>query len=77
MDNIITVKIAGKIIEISPLYDYIADYCKSYITEGIPDFEVTVTQSDIDFERTKSATEDRKEGIPICHNVELQMIRLK
>ena len=67
MDNIITVKIAGKIIEISPLYDYIADYCKSYITEGIPDFEVTVTQSDIDFERDKSATEDRKECIPIRH----------
>lgn len=67
MDNIITVKIAGKIIEISPLYDYIADYCKSYITEGIPDFEVTVTQSDIDFERDKSATEDRKECIPVRH----------
>ena len=67
MDNIITVKIAGKMIEISPLYDYIADYCKSYITEGIPDFEVTVTQSDIDFERDKSAAEDRKECIPVRH----------
>ena len=67
MDNIITVKIAGKIIEISPLYDYIAEYCKSYITEGIPDFVVTVTQLDIDFERDKSAAEDRKEGIPIRH----------
>ena len=65
MDNIITVKIAGKIIEISPLYDYIADYCKSYITDGIPDFKVRITQSDIEFERDKSAAEDRKEGIPV------------
>ena len=65
MDNIITVKIAGKIIEISPLYDYIADYCKSYITDGIPDFKVRITQSDIEFERAKSAAEDRKEGIPV------------
>ena len=67
MDNIITVKIAGKIIEISPLYDYIADYCKSYITDGIPDFKVRITQSDIEFERAKSAAEDRKEGIPVRH----------
>ena len=65
MDNIITVKIAGKIIEISPLYDYIADYCKSYITDGTPEFKIRITQSDIDFERTKSAAEDKKEGIPV------------
>lgn len=65
MDNIITVKIADKMIAILPLYGYIADYCKSYITEGVPDFKVGITRSDIDFEREKSAAEDRKEGIPV------------
>lgn len=65
MDNIITVKIADKMIEILPLYGYIADYCKSYIAEGVPDYKVEITRSDIDFEREKSAAEDRKEGIPV------------
>ena len=48
-------------------------YTKDYVLskQGEPQknfrliFEVTVTQSNIDFEREQSAAEDRKEGIPV------------
>lgn len=65
MDNIITVKIADKVIAVSALHGYIAVYCKDYISDDTPDFTVQITQSDIDFERAKSAAEDRKEDIPV------------
>lgn len=65
MDNIITVKIADKVIAVSALHGYIADYCKDYISDDTPDFTVQITQSDIDCEREKSRREDIKEGIPI------------
>lgn len=65
MDNIITVKIADKVIAVSALHGYIAVYCKDYISDDTPDFTVQITQSDIDFERAKSAAVDRKEDIPV------------
>ena len=65
MDNIITVKFADKVIAVSALHGYIANYCKDYISDDTPDFTVQITQSDIDFERAKSAAEDRKEDIPV------------
>ncbi|MGN0574423.1 MAG: hypothetical protein ACI4J2_00195 [Ruminococcus sp.] len=65
MDNIITVKIADKVIAVSALHGYITVYCKDYISQGIPDFSVQVTQSNIDCEREKPRQEDIKEGIPI------------
>lgn len=60
-----TIRIADKVIAVSALHGYIADYCKDYISADTPDFLVKVTQSDIDCEREKSRQEDIKEGIPI------------
>ena len=65
--NNFKIRLADKIIEISAIHKYIADYCKEYISTGISDFSVQVTQSDIDFEREKSKQEDIKENIPIRH----------
>ncbi len=65
--NNFKIRLADKIIEISAIHKYIADYCKEYISTGISDFSVQVTQSDIDFEREKSKQEDIKEDIPIRH----------
>lgn len=62
-----TIKLADKIIAVSVLNKYVADFCKNYISQGIPDLSVKVTQSDIDYEREKSRQEDIKEGIPIRH----------
>ena len=67
------IKLADRVIQIHAIFDYIKEYCRDYVlskqeetSEELPvDFEVTVTQSDIEFERAKSAAEDRKEGIPI------------
>ena len=65
--NNFKIRLADKIIEISAIHKYIADYCKECISTGISDFSVQVTQSDIDFEREKSKQEDIKENIPIRH----------
>ena len=65
--NNFKIRLADKIIEISAIHKYIADYCKEYISTDTSDFSVQVTQSDIDFEREKSKQEDIKEDIPIRH----------
>jgi hypothetical protein len=60
-----TYKIADKIIEITSLFGYVHALCKDYLYGGEPDFSVSISQSDIDFERMKSAAEDEKECLPI------------
>ena len=64
-----TIRLAGQYFEICPVCDYIREYCKDYIVaddaEDAMRFRIATTQSDIDFEREKSAREDIKEGIPI------------
>ena len=74
-DMTFDIKLADRVIRIHAMHDYIKEYCRDYVlskqgetSEEFPvDFEVTVTQSDIDFEREKSAAEDRKEGISVRH----------
>ena len=64
-----TIHLAGQYFTICPVCDYIREYCRDYIvaddTEDAMRFRIATTQSDIDFEREKSAREDIKEGIPI------------
>lgn len=69
-----TIRLAGQYFTICPVCDYIREYCRDYIvadvkrgavTESPVYFTIATTQSDIDFEREKSAREDIKEGIPI------------
>ena len=67
--NSFTIRLAGQYFTICPVCDYIREYCRDYIvaddTEDAMRFRIATTQSDIDFEREKSAREDTKEGIPI------------
>lgn len=58
-------KLSEKIIEVNCIYESAEILCKDYISDGIPDFSVTITSEDIDYERVKSVSEDIKEGIPI------------
>ncbi len=67
MENKFTIKLADRNIEIKPLHDYVREYCKDYLTEGDSDFCIEIKQSDIDYERKKSESEDIKEGIPLRH----------
>lgn len=55
------------LFEIDNIYSYIEQYCKNYLYEGDRDVEYTisVSMSDIDYEREKSRQEDIKEGIDI------------
>lgn len=76
-----TIRLAGQYFTICPVCDYIREYCKDYIVADVKRgaatetggtvspvyFSIATTQSDIDFEREKSAREDIKEGIPIRH----------
>lgn len=59
-----TYKIAEKRIRITSIYDGVHELCRDYTDEGEPDFSVEVTQSNIDYERERSAAEDRIENIP-------------
>ena len=59
------IELAGTVIKIEPMYDYIRNYCKEYLTESHEQFTVRTEQTDIDYERQKSEAEDKKEGNPV------------
>ncbi len=56
-------KMADRIIAVSSIYEKVHDYCKDYTCEEKPDFEVSISQSDITFEREKSKREFAFEGL--------------
>ena len=61
-----TYKIAERNITVASLHDQVHRLCIDYLSPAAaPDFSVRTTQTDIDFEREKSAQEDEKAGIPI------------
>lgn len=64
------IKLADHIIDVQCLYSYIEEYCKDYIlleNEILKesDIRIQICMDDIDYERNKSAEEDRKEGISV------------
>lgn len=65
MNEAFNIQLAGVVIRIEPLYGFIRDYCRGYITEKPESITVRVSEEDIAYERRKSASEDRKEGIPV------------
>lgn len=57
--------IAGRKIRIQSIYEHAKEYCQDYLVEGEPDFSVTISPEDIEYERVKSAREDEVEGLPV------------
>ena len=57
-------RFADKNIEIRSIFSDIRNLCEAYQVNGVPDFTISTTRSDIDFERVKSSQEDAFEGIP-------------
>ena len=55
-------KIADVIISVSSLYDSVHEYCRDYESTGKPDFEVNISQNDIDHERERSVKTALAEG---------------
>lgn len=61
-----TYKIAERNIAVTSLHDEVHSLCADYLApDAEPDFTVETNQTDVDFERAKSAREDAAEGIPI------------
>ena len=60
-----TFRFAERTVEIHSLFPNVHDLCRDYRDDGVPDFVVSTTPWDIDFERDKSAWEDTLEGIPV------------
>ena len=57
-----TYQIAGKVIEITSLHKSVHRYCKDYAVSGKADFCVKTCESDIEYERERSAKNDIAEG---------------
>ena len=58
-------RLANQTIQIQSCCSDVHVLCREYPGSHAPDFSVVTTQTDIDFEREKSAREDEIEGIPI------------
>lgn len=58
----ITIGIAGKNIRIYSRFDIMRRYCRFYLTDEAPDFEIRVSDEEIAFEQEKSRREDLLEG---------------
>jgi len=68
-----TYKIADKIIKIESLYRGIHKMCAEYSCDGDPDFTVTITQEDIDFEKKAARNEDN-ENFELAHDGYLETL---
>ena len=54
------IALAGKTIEVHPLFPYAKEYCRKYLVKDqLPDFIVETQRMDIDFERKRSSCSNR------------------
>ena len=60
-----TIKLAGKNILVSSLFDEVYSLCRDYLTDSTPDIKISIVPEDIEYERFKSVQESKIEGIPI------------
>lgn len=51
-------------IEVKTIFDTTRKLCQNYLTTQPCQFQIETTQQDIDYEKERSAEEDRREGIP-------------
>ena len=60
-------RLAGRCVGVSALYDDTARYCENYIIDSADEaaFSVVMSQADIDYERVKAARQDELEGLPV------------
>jgi hypothetical protein len=62
---VFTVSIAGVNISVTSIYDEAYELCRDYLTDGEPEFSVSVSAEDIARERELNFREAAAEGIPV------------
>ena len=59
-----TMQAAGRVVAVSALFEATREYCKEYLCDGEPDFEIVISEQDIEFEQEKVTKEREQEGLP-------------
>lgn len=57
------IEIAGRVVEVTSLFESTRDYCRRYLTDKAPDFSVAVAPEDLVFEQQEADEEARAEGL--------------
>ena len=57
------IEIAGLVTQVQPLYETTAVYCRNYLTDKMPAFEISITEEDLAFEQRMLDIEAREEGM--------------
>ena len=57
------IRLANINIAVNSIYDEVFRLCRDYLTDGAPDFCISTSPADIEFERVKSIREAETEGI--------------
>ena len=73
-------RMAGRVVRINSLFEKVHDYCREYrCGDAEPDITVTVTQEDIDFERSRStiarSTDPYLEELAVYRKIAAEMLR--
>lgn len=67
MDNSFCIALAKQTIRVHGGSSDCRIFCQDYLTDAPADFEVELLLADIQFEREKSAREDKLQGLPVRH----------
>ena len=59
------IQIAGHTGQVTSLFESTRDYCRKYLTDGEPDFSLTVSREDLAFEQEALRQEALEEGIRV------------
>ena len=60
-----SIRIAGRVGAVRSLFDSTRDYCRAYLTEDAPEFSVTVSREDLQFEQEALRREALEEGMKV------------
>ncbi|MBQ0099812.1 MAG: hypothetical protein KBS91_04635 [Firmicutes bacterium] len=58
------IEIAEYVIEVNALYEGTKKYCKDFFSSKAPDFEITITEQDIEKVKEQSITLNKKRNLP-------------
>lgn len=57
-------ELAGTVFQVTALFEDTKRFCGDYLSQKAPQYVITVTEGDIDFERQRANRNHQKEGLP-------------